>query len=101
MEMQYFRHVHYPEAFQPVSELNSLTQEVYQMIRLDPAYTGPLRKRAISRLQCTKSQFDTALKKLQISLNIVRSNDPSLKNDFWLPLREVHMDIVEEHDSHL
>ena len=97
MEMQHFRHVHYPAAFQPISELDPLAQEVYELVRLEPDYTGPLRKRAIARLDCTKSQFDTALKKLQVSLNIVRSNDPRHKNDFWLPMREVHLDIVEEH----
>lgn len=96
MEMQHFRSVHYPSAFQPISELDSLAQEVYELIRLEPAYTGPLRKRAISRLACTKSQFDTALKKLQVSLNIVRSNDPKLKNDFWLPMRDVHLEIVQK-----
>ncbi len=98
MEMQHFRNVHYPHAFQSVSELDPLAQEVYELIRLEPAFTGPLRKRAIAELACTKSQFDTALKKLQVSLNIVRSNDPKLKNDFWLPMREVHLDIVRGHD---
>ncbi len=96
MEMQHFRKVHYPDAFQPVSELDPLSQEVYDLIRLEPDYTGPLRKRAIAELACTKSKFDTALKKLQVSLNIVRSNDPKLKNDYWLPMREVHLDIVQE-----
>jgi hypothetical protein len=99
MEMQYFRTTHYPIAFQPVSDLDELVQQVYELIRLDPAFTGPLRKRAIDQLRCTKSQFDTALKKLQISLNIVRSNDPSLKNDFWLTMREVHLDIVLKYES--
>lgn len=98
MEMQYFRNVHYPDAFQPVSELVSLAQEVYDLIRLEPAFTGPLRKRAIAKLACTKSQFETALKKLQVSLNIVRSNDPKMKNDFWLSMREMHLDIVSEHE---
>jgi hypothetical protein len=98
MEMGHFRNVHYPDAFQPVSELDPLAQEVYELIRLEPSYTGPLRKRAIAKLACTTSQFGTALKKLQVSLNIVRSNDPKLKNDFWLPMREVHLDIVQEHD---
>ena len=98
MEMQHFRTVHYPDAFQPVSELDPLAQEVYEFVRLEPAYTGPLRKRAIDGLACTKSQFDTALKNLQVSLNIVRSNDPKLKNDFWLPLREMHLDIVREYE---
>jgi hypothetical protein len=96
MEMQHFRDLYFPDAFQPVIELDPLAQEVYEFIRLEPAYTGPLRKLAIARLSCTKSQFDTALKKLQVSLNIVRSNDPKLKNDFWLPMREVHFDIMRD-----
>ena len=98
MEMQHFRNVYYSDAFQAVSELDPLSQEVYDIIRLEPSFTGPLRKRAIAGLACTKSQFDTALKKLQVSLNIVRSNDPKLNNDFWLPMREVHLDIVREHE---
>ncbi len=96
MEMQHFRNVHYPEAFQPVSELDPLSQQVYDLIRLEPAFTGPLRKRAIAELGCSKSRFETALKKLQISMNIVRSNDPKLKNDFWLPMHEVHLEMVRE-----
>ncbi|MDV6034865.1 MAG: hypothetical protein F9B45_33195 [Phycisphaera sp. RhM] len=99
MEMQHFRNVHYPRAFQPVSDLDSLSQQVFEFIRLEPNYTGPLRKHAIMRLECTKSQFDTALKKLQVSLNVVRSNDPRHKNDFWLPMREVHLEIVQMHKS--
>ena len=87
-----------PNAFQPVSELDPLSQEIYEMIRLEPAFTGTIRKKAIAELSTTKSRFDTALKKLQISLNIVRSNDPQLKNDFWLTMREVHLDIVSEHE---
>jgi hypothetical protein len=97
MEMQYFREKHYREAFQPVRDLDTLAQQVYELIRLEPAFTGPLRKRAIEQTGCTKSQFDTAIKKLQISLNIVRSNDPTLKNDFWLTMREVHMDLVSQY----
>ena len=76
MEMQHFRQHHYSETFQSVSELDPLAQEIYNFIRLEPTYSGPLRKRAIASLGCTKSQFDTAVKKLQISLNIVHSNDP-------------------------
>ncbi len=98
MEMQHFEEVHYPQAYQPVGELNELAQAVYEFVRLEPAATGPLRKRAIAELGCTKSQFDTALKKLQISLNVVRSNDPQHKNDFWLPMREVHWELVSQHE---
>ncbi|HJN11383.1 MAG TPA: hypothetical protein QF564_22060 [Pirellulaceae bacterium] len=98
MEMQHFRSTHYPEAFRRVDELDSLAQKVFEMIRLKPSFTGPLRKEAMSALGCTKSQLDTALKTLQVSLNVVRSNDPGLKNDFWLPMREVHLDIVCERE---
>lgn len=95
IEMQHFRSVHYPDNFQPVEELDELSQGVYELIRTEPGFTGPLRKRAIEKLSCTKSQFDTALKRLQVSINVVRSNDPALKNDFWLTMREAHVDIVE------
>ena len=97
MVMHHFRENHYPQAFQPVSELDPLAQAVYDLIRNEPNYTGPLRKLAMQQRNCTKSQFDTALKNLQISLNVVRSNDTKHKNDFWLPMREVHLDIVEQH----
>ena len=97
MEMNHFRDEHYASAYQPVGELDALSQQVYELIRLEPSFTGPLRKRAIDEFGCTKSRFDTAMKKLQISLNIVRSNDPKLENDFWLPMREVHLDIVQKH----
>lgn len=98
MEMQHFRNSHYADAFQPVIELDPLAQDIYKAIRLKPDYTGPLRKRTMADCGCTKSQFDTALKKLQISLNVIRSNDPQHRNDFWLPMREVHLDLVQQHE---
>jgi len=52
----------------------------------------------MTQLGCSKSQFDTALKNLQVSLNIVRSNDPAYANDFWLTMREMHLDIVHQHE---
>ena len=98
MEMQHFCNVHYAEAFQPVGELSMLAQQVYELIRLEPNYTGELRKKAIEQFKCSKSQFETALKHLQISLNIVRSNDLQHANDFWLPMREVHLELVQAHE---
>jgi len=35
----------------------------------------------------------------EVPLNIVRSNDPAIKNDFWLSMREVHLDIVNENEK--
>lgn len=94
MEMEYFRTVHYPKHFRPASSLDPLAQRIYEYIREEPAYTGDLRKRAMIDAGCSKSQFDTALKKLQISLNIVRSNDPNIEKDLWLTFEEVYPDLA-------
>lgn len=97
MEMEHFRDVHFSAAYQAVAELPRLAQEVYELIRMEPEFTGPLRKKAIASFSCSKSQFDTALKKLQVSLNVVRSNDPQLKNDFWIPMFEMHSELFDKH----
>lgn len=97
MEMNYLRTVHYPKAYQPVSQLDPLAQKIFSLIQLEPMHTGPLRKRAIEECHCTKSRFDTALKRLQISLNIVRETVPPLENDLWLPFKDVHLDIANLH----
>lgn len=98
MEFDYFRNEHYPSAFQPVEKLDLLSQQVFRLIQAQPEFTGPLRKLAIDTCGCTKSQFETALKKLQISLNIVRSVDVRHEKDFWFPMREVHAEIVESYE---
>jgi len=99
MEIEYLRKVHYPAAYQPISELPPLAQQLFECIQIEPWLTGDLRKYIIAEFHTTKSRFDTALKKLQISLNIVRSNDPSVENDLWLPFSEVHLDIVERYEK--
>jgi hypothetical protein len=51
----------------------------------------------IQEYGCSKSQFDTALKNLQISMNIVRSNDPDIERDTWLTFQEQYPDIWHIH----
>jgi hypothetical protein len=97
MDMEYLREEHYPNNHVPVSELDPLVQSIYEFIRVEPYFTGPLRKLVMAEYGCTKSRFDTALKKLQISLNITRSNDPNLKNDQWVMFSELYPEIVEQH----
>ena len=48
---------------------------------------------------CAKGRFDTALKQLQVTLNIVRSNEPGLSNDTWVPFSDVYLDLLEEMES--
>lgn len=96
MEMEYLREVHYPKHYQAVEELDKLPRQIYELIRMEPWFTGPLRKESMSEFGCTKSRFNTALKKLQISLNIARSVDPSLDKDLWLLFTDQYPDIASE-----
>ncbi len=92
MSMRYFREEHYPKNARSVSSCRQLAQQVYDVVRLSPGTTAEIRREAMERFGCTKSRFDTALKELQISLNIVRLNEPDLKNDTWVPFDEVYGD---------
>ena len=90
MEVSYLREVHYPKAHRSLSDLDPLAQAIYAEIRAEPRFTGDLRRIVMEETGCSKSRFDTALKKLQGTLNIVRSNDPALDNDLWLPFSELY-----------
>lgn len=94
MSMRYFKEVHYAQNARPVSSCKLLAQQVFDGVRLSPGTTGDIRREAMDRFSCSKSQFDTALKELQVSLNIVRLNEPDAKKDTWVPFAEVY-DCVE------
>ena len=97
MEMKYLEEIHFPSAYKPVEALNQLAQQIYEKIRIEPWTTSELRKEVIFETGCTKSQVDTALKNLQISLNIVR--EPAAEQDTWLSFQEVYTDIWSRHVS--
>jgi hypothetical protein len=50
----------------------------------------------MERFGCTKSRFEGALKELQITLNIVRANDPGLERDTWVRFEDLYLEIIEE-----
>ncbi len=91
MAMDYLAEVHFPAAYRPVESLNPLAQQIFEKIHMEPWTTADLRKEMIQETGCTKSQFDTALKNLQISMNVVRDGDA--EQDTWLTFREVHAEI--------
>ncbi len=78
-----------------MESLNRLAQQVFEKIHMEPWSTTDLRREMIQEVGCSKSQFDTALKNLQISLNIVRDSDA--EQDTWLTFREVHAEIWNKH----
>ena len=93
MTLSHLQAEHYPRTYTPVDQLPRLAQTIFEYIRIEPWYTGDLRREVIAQSGCSKSQFDTALRKLQISLNIVRNNDPRESKDQWLTFVEVYPDI--------
>jgi len=95
MEMGYLDTTHFDTAYKPVSSLNQLAQKIFEKIRNEPWVTGDLRNEVIEETGCSKSQFDTALKNLQISLNVVR--DCEAEQDTWLTFQEVYTEIWNRH----
>ncbi len=93
MAMDYLREVHFKSAYKPIDKLNPLCAHIFEKIRVEPWDTTSLRNEMIQAYGCSKSQFDTALKNLQISMNIVRSNDPDIERDTWLTFQEQYPDI--------
>jgi hypothetical protein len=95
MVMDYLAEVHFPAAYQPVESLNPLAQQIFEKVHMEPWTTTDLRNEMIQETGCTKSQFDTALKNLQISMNVVRDCDA--EQDTWLTFLEVHAEIWNKH----
>ena len=93
MSMDYLRDVHFASAYRPADDLNPLAVQIFEMIRNEPWETGALRNEVMEDTGCTKSRFETALKNLQISMNVVRSNDPEIEHDTWLTFQEQYPDI--------
>ena len=58
---------------------------------------GALRDEVLHEYGYSKSQFDTALKNLQISMNIARSNDPDIERDTWMTFQELYPEIWGAH----
>jgi hypothetical protein len=90
MAMDYLREKHFPESFRAIRDCSRLAQQMFELIRLDRLGTTELRRDCLGRFGCSKGQFASALKELQVTLNVVRSNDPDATCDIWVPFREIY-----------
>ncbi len=95
IELGYLAATHYPAAHREVDSLGPLPRKLFAAIRLEPWFTGDLRRAMMAETGCTKSRFDTALKTLQSTLNIARSNAPEESRDRWLTFRELYPEIAD------
>ena len=97
MEMNYLAREHFPKAYEDIQTQDELAQHIYSKVAVEPWDTTSLRKAAIEDTGCTKSRFDTALKNLQITMNIVRLNDTKIERDTWVPFKELYLDIWRQY----
>jgi hypothetical protein len=97
MTIDYLRQLYYPKYHREIRNCRPLAQKVYELILQGSCETTKLRRECMEQFGCTKSQFDSALKELQMTLNIVRSNEPGLARDTWLPFQEIYLDIYQQH----
>jgi len=99
MDMEYMANEHFPHAYMPLNSLSQLAQLIHRKIVSEPYYTSELRKSLSLELNFSSGQFDTALKNLQISMNIVRLNDSRVEQDKWVLFRELYLDVWNRYVS--
>lgn len=97
MDMDYMIREHFPNTYRKIESTDDLMQQIYRAVETEPSDTTTLRKRIKTETGCSKSQFDTALKNLQITMNIVRLNDPQIERDTWVPFKEQYLDVWQQH----
>ena len=99
MSMRHLRESHYPEYHRPLRDCSPLARRLYEIIRMDPIMTGPLREEVNMAKRPERNQFERALKELQITLNVVRRNSASDESDTWVPFTEQYLEIAHPRDS--
>jgi len=97
MDMDYMARTHFPRAYKDIQTLNGLAQQIYSYIVAEPWDTPSLRKVTMQETGCTKSRFDTALKSLQVTMNISRLNDPHTERDTWVPFKEMYLNVWKQY----
>ena len=97
MDMDYLASDHFPQAYKDIQTQNILAQTIYSNIVVEPWDTSTLRKVTMQEVGCTKSQFNTALKNLQITMNIVRLNDSRIEKDTWVPFKELYLNVWQQY----
>jgi hypothetical protein len=99
MSMAHLRDVHYPQHHKDVTQCSPLARKIFHLIRSEPLTTAELRKALPPTTTLTKSALDRALVELQVTLNIVRSNAPEVKNDTWLRFTDQYPEFKGIQDS--
>lgn len=97
MEMDYMAGVHFPGAYRDLNTLDELARQIYHTVSAEPWDTTSLRKAVMEETGCTKSRFNTALKNLQVTMNIARLNEEHYERDTWVAFREMYLNVWRRH----
>lgn len=97
MDMNYMARDHFTRAYEDIKTQDRLAQHIHSKIAVEPWDTTALRKATMQEAGCTKSQFDTALKNLQITMNIVRLNESRIEIDTWVLFKELYLDVWRQY----
>jgi len=97
MDMDYMANIHFPRAYKDIQTQGRLAQHIYSKVVTEPWDTTSLRKATMQEVGCTKSQFNTALKNLQVTMNIARLNDPEIERDTWVSFKELYLNVWKQY----
>ncbi len=96
MTLDYLKTQHYPAFHQSVAKCSPMARKIYELVRIEPLTTTALRKAILQGDKTRKNAFAKALVELQITLNIVRCNDPEITSDTWVRFDEQYPGLIEQ-----
>jgi hypothetical protein len=93
MTLEHLRNVHYPQHHRPLELCSPMARKIHALVRVEPMTTTALRNQLAGKEKVARAAFSKALVELQVTLNIVRSNDPDVETDTWLRFAELYPSI--------
>ncbi len=94
MTLERLRKEHYPKHHRPIEQCSPMARKIYSLVKVEPMTTTALRNAATQKEKTLRTTFSKALIELQVTLNIVRSNDPEIESDTWLRFAELYPEMA-------
>ena len=94
MTLEHLAKVHYPKVHKRVEDCGVMARKIYALVKVEPVTTPVLRNALAGKDKVARAAFAKALVELQVTLNIVRSNDPDIESDTWLRFAELYPKIA-------
>ena len=89
----------YPQQHRPLGACSELARELFAIIEQGPIMTVPLREIIGMTDREARPRFDRALVELQVTFNVVRSNQPGVEGDTWVPFIEQYPEFATKRET--